>query len=183
MAHAHPARPAMTDSLDAAARSLRARGLRVSAARRLVLAALSAADRPLSVQDIASGLGGLLPRSDVASVYRNLETLERAGLARHLHPGRGAILYELAGRGRAAYLVCDRCNAISAADPEAVADVGAQIRARLGFEPRFGEFPIVGLCPSCTEATTASARDRPIPYDPGGWRGQHGHTDERSDEL
>jgi Fur family ferric uptake transcriptional regulator len=173
----------MSDSLDAAARSLRAHGLRVSAARRLVLAALTAADRPLSVQDIAGGLGGRLPRSDVASVYRNLETLERAGLTRHLHPGRGAVLYELTGRRQGAYLVCDRCSAISAADPQAIADVAVQVRARLGFEPRFGEFPIVGLCPSCTAATTARARNGVISYDPGGWRGQHGHTDERSDEL
>jgi len=172
MAHAHPAGPGMNDSLDAAARSLRERGLRVSAARRLVLAALSAADRPLSVQDIAGGLGGRLPPSDVASVYRNLETLERAGIARHIHPGRGAVLYELAARSSGIYLVCDRCNAVSAADPQAIADFGAQICARLGFEPRFGEFPIVGLCESCRAATTSSARDGAIPYDPGGWRGQ-----------
>jgi Fe2+ or Zn2+ uptake regulation protein len=168
-----PIRPTVVVAdLDDAIDAVRAAGLRLTAARRLVLEALLASDAPIAAEQIAAGLDGRLPASDLASVYRNLETLERAGLARHLHPGRGAILYELAGHGQRPYLVCDRCNAISAADPQAIADVGAQIRARLGFEPRFGEFPIVGLCESCRAATTSSARDGAIPYDPGGWRGQ-----------
>jgi Fur family transcriptional regulator, ferric uptake regulator len=150
MATLRPAgHPAAVDALDAALCSLRDRGLRVSAARRLVLEALAVADRPLSAQDIAGGLGGRLPPSDVASVYRNLDTLEHAGLARHLHPGRGASLYELSARRRAAYLVCDRCNAVSPADAATIAALADQIQTELGFEARFGEFPIVGLCAGC----------------------------------
>ena len=148
-------RPAAADPLDDAVHALRERGLRVSSARRLVLAALATADRPLSAQDIAGGLGGRLPSSDVASVYRNLETLEQAGLARHLHPGRGASLYELSARGGRAYLVCDRCNSVSPADPGTVAGLADRIRAELGFEPRFGEFPIVGLCAGCADSARA----------------------------
>ena len=153
MATLRPAgHPAVDDALDTAVRSLRARGLRVSSARRLVLTALASADRPLSAQDIAGGMGGKLPSSDVASVYRNLDTLEQAGLAHHLHPGRGASLYELSARRGRAYLVCDRCNAVRPADPATVAGLAERVRAELGFEPRFGEFPIVGLCASCADA-------------------------------
>jgi Fe2+ or Zn2+ uptake regulation protein len=152
MATLRPAgHPAAGDALDTAVRSLRARGLRVSSARRLVLMALASADRPLSAHDIASGLSGKLPPSDVASVYRNLDTLERAGLAHHLHPGRGASLYELSARRRA-YLVCDRCNAVRPVDAATVAGLADLVRAELGFEPRFGEFPIVGLCAACSAA-------------------------------
>jgi Fe2+ or Zn2+ uptake regulation protein len=46
--------------------------MRISAARRLVLEALYAADAPISAEQIADGLSGRLPRSDLASVYRNL---------------------------------------------------------------------------------------------------------------
>ena len=73
----------------AAARTLRRRGLRLSAARRVVLTALFAADRPLSAEEIAAGAGGAVPPSDLASVYRNLETLEALGLVRHMHLGHG----------------------------------------------------------------------------------------------
>jgi Fe2+ or Zn2+ uptake regulation protein len=139
----------MASADQAIAQALRARGLRVSAARRLVVAALLAADRPLTARAIAGGLGGRLPRSDVASVYRNLEVLERAGLTRHLHPHVGPGLYELSGRPPRDYLVCGLCGTVRAADPAVLADLCAQIRARLGFEPDFGEFPIAGVCASC----------------------------------
>ena len=41
---------------------------------------LFAADGPVTADRIAAGLDGLVPRSDLASVYRNLEMLEEAGL-------------------------------------------------------------------------------------------------------
>jgi Fur family ferric uptake transcriptional regulator len=138
----------------AIAQALRARGLRVSAARRLVVAALLAADRPVSASDIAGGLGGRLPASDVASVYRNLDTLEHAGLARHLHLHRGPSLYELSGRPRRAYLACERCGSIHAADLDALAALIGEIRARLGFDPRFGEFAMGGVCAACRARVT-----------------------------
>ena len=42
-----------------------------------------------SAEELAAGLGGRVPRSDLASVYRNLETLERHGVVRHVHLGHG----------------------------------------------------------------------------------------------
>ena len=54
---------------------------------------------PVRAEEIAAGIGGRLPRSDLASVYRNLETLENHGLVRHLHLGHGPGLYALAGEG------------------------------------------------------------------------------------
>jgi len=51
--HLTPAVEAPTAA--AAARALRRRGLRLSAARRVVLAALFGSDRPLSAEEIAAG--------------------------------------------------------------------------------------------------------------------------------
>jgi Fur family ferric uptake transcriptional regulator len=132
------------ETLGAAIASLRDRGLRVSTARRLVLGALFAAERPVSAQEIADATGG-----DVASVYRNLETLEEVGLARHCHLGHGPGMYELAGRPRRDYLVCETCGDVRAAEPGALADVRDQLRRRLGFEPRFDHFPLIGVCSRC----------------------------------
>ena len=70
--------PVSASGLPAAIAALRARGLRVSAARRVVLEALFAAERPGTADDLASGIAGFVPESDLASVYRNLETLERS---------------------------------------------------------------------------------------------------------
>ena len=144
-------RPRGAETLDGAIAALRAGGLRVSAARRLVLEALFAADGPATVDELADGLGGRVPRSDVASTYRNLETLEALGLVRHMHLGHGPGRYVLAGREDRGYLACEGCGAVVAAGADAFGPVRALVREAFGFEARFGHFPIVGLCPACTE--------------------------------
>jgi len=135
--------------LDSAVERLRASGLRVSAARRLVLEALYAADAPVTAEQVASGLDGRLPRSDIASVYRNLETLEEVGLVRHVHLGHGPGVYLPAGAGEREYLVCDSCGAVEAVDPSEMTAVRSLIRKRFGYEARFSHFPIQGLCAEC----------------------------------
>jgi Fur family ferric uptake transcriptional regulator len=141
--------PLDAPDLESAVEALRARGRRVSAARRLVLEALYRAPAPLSAEQIAAGVSGQLPRSDLASVYRNLETLEEIGLVRHFHLGHGPGLYAPAGAGEREYLVCDSCNAVLAVAPDEMAPVRALIEQRFGYEARFSHFPILGLCAEC----------------------------------
>jgi Fur family transcriptional regulator, ferric uptake regulator len=135
--------------LESAVGALRAKGLRVSAARRLVLEALYGAPGPVTAEQIADGLAGKLPRSDLASVYRNLETLEDVGLIRHFHLGHGPGLYAPSGAGQREYLVCDSCNTVTAVDAEEMEPVRALIEKRFGYEARFSHFPILGLCAEC----------------------------------
>jgi Fur family transcriptional regulator, ferric uptake regulator len=125
----------------AAAAALRERGLRVSAARRELLEALFAADRPLSAEELAGD-------GDVASAYRNLEVLEEVGLVRHVHLGHGPGLYQPAGRPRE-FALCESCGAVSALAPAALDAVRAAVLAAVGYRARFAHFPIAGLCPVC----------------------------------
>jgi Fur family ferric uptake transcriptional regulator len=145
--------PHLTPAVDAptvavAARALRRRGLRLSAARRVVLAALFAAARPLTAEEIAAGAGGTVPPSDLASVYRNLETLEGLGLVRHMHLGHGAGRYAPAARCDD-LVACERCGACAALPARAAAAVRAAVRDATGFEACFDHFPIAALCASC----------------------------------
>jgi len=137
--------------LGAAVTALRERGLRVSSARRLVLESLYAADEPVSAERIAGGLEGRFPLSDLASVYRNLETLEALGLIRHFHLGHGPGLYAPAGEERE-YLVCESCHRLQSVEPTELDGVRDLIQEQLGFRARFTHFPIVGLCPKCVSA-------------------------------
>ena len=141
-------------SLEAALSLLRERGLRASAARRLVLEALFAADGPMSAEQIATGIGGRVPRSDLASTYRNLELLERTGLVRHVHLGHGPGLYALATPGDREYLTCERCAAFVAVEPSRLDAVRRTIRDTFGYEASFAHFPIVGLCAACARAVS-----------------------------
>lgn len=148
MTQASGAPPLSFSDLPEAIGALRAQGLRVSAARRLVLEALFAARVPTSAEQIATGVG-----LDLASTYRNLETLERHGLVRHVHFGHGPGLYVLVGRGEREYLFCERCGEIRALEPSELDPVRAGIRRRFGYEARFTHFAIVGRCPRCLATT------------------------------
>jgi Fur family ferric uptake transcriptional regulator len=140
----------------AALNELRREGHRVSTSRRQVVEALYAAQGPVSADEIAGGLGGLLPPCDSASVYRTLELLERVGLARHVHLGHGPGRYAPAAAGERDYLVCERCEAVRATDPRALEPVREAIARVYGWRVRFSHFPITGLCPDCAREAACS---------------------------
>jgi Fur family ferric uptake transcriptional regulator len=151
------AEPAPAGDLEAAVDALRSRGLRLSASRRLVLEALFAAGRPATAEEIASGMYGRLPRCDLASVYRNLETLEELGIVRHMHLGHGPGLYAPAAHDDE-YVACERCGRSEAVGRDVLRAVRAAVREAVGYEPRFSHFPLTGLCPACKERLDVRAR-------------------------
>ena len=117
-----------------------------------MLDALFAAKGPVSAEHIAEGLGGKVTRSDLASVYRNLEWLESLGVVRHVHLGHGPGLYTLARAGSREYLACERCGRVESLAPSQLDDVRAHIKKAFGFEARFSHFAIPGLCARCVDA-------------------------------
>jgi Fur family transcriptional regulator, ferric uptake regulator len=170
-----PRRPPLAfDDLDGVIAAIRARGGRVSAARRIVLEALFAADGPVSAEYIADGLGGRVVSSDVSSVYRNLELLEELGVVRHVHVGHGPGLYALEGESRREYLVCERCDRVDTVDAERLDRVRAQIRKDFGYEAGFTHFPIVGLCADC--AADAEHGRGEHEHSHGGYVHNHSHV-------
>ena len=146
--------------LDEAIEAVRQGGLRLTSARRLVLEALLKAAGPISAEDIADGLGGRMTQSDIASVYRNLETLGSLGLVRHFHAGHGPGRYVLEGYGDREYIACESCGALESVDPAQLDAVRDHVRELSGFEARFSHFPIVGLCPDCAARKPARRREQ-----------------------
>jgi Fur family ferric uptake transcriptional regulator len=149
---AYPGPAVVVEDVAAAVEVMRSHGLRVSASRRVVLTVLFAAPGPVPAEQIADGLGGRFPLSDLGSVYRNLETLERVGLVRHLHLGHGPGLYAVAEHDNQEYLVCEHCHAVRAVSPAELDAVRGRLRDDFGFTASFGHFPIVGRCADCGDA-------------------------------
>jgi Fur family ferric uptake transcriptional regulator len=135
--------PALRASSAAAAfAALRAQGLRLSTARRLLLQALYDADRPMSADQLAGG-------GDVASAYRNLEVLEELGLVRHVHLGHGAGRYQPAS-ARHEFVICEGCGAFETVAPQVLDEVRSAVLAATGYRARFTHSPLAGLCPDCS---------------------------------
>jgi Fur family ferric uptake transcriptional regulator len=135
---------AATASMPTMLNTVRAHGLRVSTARRLVLEALIAAGAPLTAEEIAGD-------ADLASTYRNLETLESIGIVRHVHLGHGPGRYELNGRSDG-WATCEICGRSTALRSPALQAIRRAVREAAGFEAAFTHFPIVGRCADCQRA-------------------------------
>jgi Fur family transcriptional regulator, ferric uptake regulator len=142
--------------LDSALAALRAAGMRVTLARRVILQALFAAREPIPAEQIIERASSPEGPLDAASVYRNLEAFEHAGVVRHVHLGHGAGLYALVGEGEREYLYCERCGATRSLDPQQLDSVRALVRERFGHTARFTHFPIAGLCANCAKAAPDS---------------------------
>ena len=157
--------------------ALRARGLRLSTARRLVLEALFDAAGPLSAEHVSRSL-----RLELSSVYRNLELLESHGIVRHVHLGHGAGLYALRGRDEHEYLYCERCGTVKALPSRDLDAVRDRVREQFGYEARFTHFPIVGICPRCSAepgTQIGSRSDREVtnrPHEHQHTHGDHMHS-------
>jgi Fur family ferric uptake transcriptional regulator len=147
------------ENIEDAVQALRARGLRLSIARRMVLELLFREADPVSAERVAQALG-----IDVASVYRNLEMLERHGLVHHVHLGHGPGLYVLVGRGEHEYLYCDRCATVTPLEPEQLDPIRDQLRESFGYEVRFTHFPLVGLCGDCASEDPPAAAEGRAPH-------------------
>jgi Fur family transcriptional regulator, ferric uptake regulator len=142
-------RPVQVETLEDALGVLRASGHRVTAARRIVLEALLAAEGPVSAEYLARTVGGESTPLDSASVHRNLAQLEELGLVRHVHIGHGPGLYALVGGAEREYIACERCGRVTSVEPAKLDSVRQTIRRRFGYEARFSHFPILGLCRNC----------------------------------
>ena len=141
MSYSHCAERLPLPSPTAALGTLRARGLRISTTRRQLVDALFAAEGPVSAEALARSA-----KADLASVYRNLDALEQAGIAHHVHVGHSAGRYVLSGRHAGGYAACERCGRHVAVD---LAELRARVEELTGFACDFTHFPLVGTCPEC----------------------------------
>lgn len=85
-------------------------GLRVTNGRRALLRVLAEEKIPLSVERIRARMK---PLPDKVTLYRSLEALVEAGIARRIDLGHAHAHYELAeGRAHHHHLVCQRCGIV-----------------------------------------------------------------------
>src|SRR3954451_1480911 len=136
------------------AERLRARGLRLTAHRTRVLAAVTALEHATPEAIGArlreeAGHGGAAP--DASTVYRNLEVLERLGLVWHTHLGKGAPVYHAAAEHPHLHVVCASCGAIASADSTLLDGAAERLAAELGFTVDVGHVALSGTCRDCRE--------------------------------
>ena len=148
MGHDHPAPPGAP-----LAERLRSHGLRLTAQRQRVLAAVTALEHatPESIGvrlREEAGPEGSAP--DISTVYRNLELLDRIGLVWHTDLGRGAPVYHVAEHPHL-HVVCSVCGEVSSVEPGILDDAAERLAAQHGFTVDVGHVALTGTCRACRE--------------------------------
>jgi Fur family ferric uptake transcriptional regulator len=132
------------------AEMLRARGLRLTAQRQLVLEAVHALGHATpeqvhaAVREVAAGV-------NITTVYRTLELLEELGLVTHTHLSHGSPTYHQAGDEQHVHLVCRACGAVDEVDPSMLSPLARTLEEQRGFLVDIGHVALFGVCRRCGE--------------------------------
>jgi Fur family ferric uptake transcriptional regulator len=147
----------MSDDLHHA---LEARGLRLTAARRVILDTLVESGGHLTADELteqvhqrATGIGRM-------TVYRTLDLLCDIGVLRPVYQGTGAAHYILLHDGHHHHLVCSDCSRVIEFDDCALGDLPARIARRFGFRVEGHLLELYGVCAACGAEATPVARRR-----------------------
>ena len=142
---------------------LRARGLRWTPQRRVLVEVLSRTDGHVTGAELVERCRELDPGTIPSTVYRTLDVLEELGVLSHSHGADGREEFHVLPETEHGHLYCSRCGAqwdLAADDPAVVAAVGAFALER-GFAVDVSHITMIGRCRACQTAGDAAGAPTP----------------------
>jgi Fe2+ or Zn2+ uptake regulation protein len=136
--------------LDELTSRLRRRQIKLTRPRLAVLEVLRSQHRPLSVSEIHRALSR--DKCDLASVYRSIRALEKAGVVKAFRFGNGPERYELLAEGDDGHhhhLVCTRCDTVREIEECELGRIETALTHRSGFRSVTHRLEFFGVCPDC----------------------------------
>lgn len=130
---------------------LRARGLRLTAQRQLVLEAVYRLGHATPDQ-VHAEVAKTASMVNITTVYRTLELLEELELVTHAHLSHGAPTYHALGEEQHIHLVCRECGSLSEMPMELLESVAETVRRERNFKVDVGHVALFGLCADCDGA-------------------------------
>lgn len=133
---------------------LRARGLRWTPQRRILVEVLSEVDGHVTGADLVERCRARDPDTIPSTVYRTLDVLEDLGVIRHSHGADGREEFHVLPSAEHAHLYCRICGGsweLGSDDPTVVTAVGA-VRAGHGFVVDVPHLTLTGVCATCRAA-------------------------------
>jgi Fur family ferric uptake transcriptional regulator len=140
-----------------AADRLTAAGERVTRQRLLVANALAASGRRLTAEQLYRSLRRHEPGIGRATVFRTLETLVEAGVARRLELDGHVYAYVACLPAHHHHIACTRCGRVEEIDEAYVAPITERLASEMGFEIDDARLDFYGRCATCRAGDAASA--------------------------
>lgn len=163
-AHAAHQTARASEALAAAEALCRARGARLTAIRREVLASLYATHKPLGAYDIAADLAEQGHRKLAPiTIYRALDFLMTEGLVHRL-ASRNAFVacpHQHAPQDLVAFLICEACGGVDELSSPALCRALAGLLKTERFEPHLQVLEIAGRCGHCREPASGEGASAP----------------------
>jgi Fur family transcriptional regulator, ferric uptake regulator len=132
------------------AERLRDAGERVTRQRLLVADALAALGRQVSAQELYERLRRRDPAIGRATVFRTLEALVAAGVARRLELDGHVYGYVACRPGHHHHLACHRCGRVEEIGEGYIAPVAERLANDLGFSIDDARVDFYGVCAACS---------------------------------
>jgi len=140
----------------AAGERLAAAGERVTRQRLLVADALAAAGRQLTADELYGRLRTRMPAIGRATVFRSLETLVDAGVARRLELDGHVYAYVACLPEHHHHLSCTSCGRVEEIAEQYVRPVAERVARDMGFEIDDARLDFYGRCATCRSEGRAS---------------------------
>ncbi|NIS81151.1 MAG: hypothetical protein GTO14_13315 [Anaerolineales bacterium] len=141
---------------DRLAKELRRKGFRVTPQRTVILETVAHKGGHLSVQEVYAQSQQRLPGLNIATVYRTLDSLHRAGMVNLFNsgssPSRFSLRDPLHPHG---HLVCEKCEDIIDIDPDLIDHLVQAVEVKTGFAIDSHHLTLVGLCEECKSTEIA----------------------------
>lgn len=119
--------------------------------RRAILSMVSAAQAPLSAEQIFDAVVQSFPRLALTTVYRSLDAYAEAGLVRRSIYDDGIARYEIAAEHRH-FLTCTACKKSVPLSVCPFEQLEEQLVRETGFQISGHKMEFFGLCPACAAA-------------------------------
>jgi Fur family ferric uptake transcriptional regulator len=132
---------------------LRARGLRWTPQRRVLLEVLDRVDGHVTGAELVDGCRAVDPATTPSTVYRTLDVLEELGLVSHSHGRDGRQEFHVGPTEAHAHLVCSSCGERRELGRHEVQPIADEVLLRHGFEVDLDHLTLEGRCADCRLAT------------------------------
>jgi len=176
-AEGHPGALATTPEHGAGAsdtsNSLRARGVRLTRQRQLLLELIDESGQHLDAEGLYRMAHARDPKLNRVTVYRTLKMLKEGGLVDELdlmHYGGDQHYYETRLKQEHAHVVCLRCGKVEEFYGEPLARLRRQVEAHFGFQILVARTEIGGYCSHCQALRAKEIMDAPSDAEAGSAR-------------
>jgi len=144
-----PRAPATRTRWSAVPGQLRARGLRWTSQRRVLLEVLSRVDGHVTGAELVERSRQLDPATTPSTVYRTLDVLEDLGVVSHSHGPGGRQEFHVNRAADHGHLLCPSCGRTWELAPAEVHSLVDQLRGSRGFEVDVDHLTVEGRCADC----------------------------------